>query len=435
MLLKRLQLGLIHVALTITLLPINSTLNRIMIKELALSATLVAVLASLPYLFSPIQVAIGSFSDRRPLFGYRRSPYILIGLIFCVAGVIISPHIAFLLAENFALGLALGLIAFGAWGMGFNFATVAYFSLATELSGEKGRGRTIATMFTMMIISIILTSFGLGRLLEPYSQAALISSFRLIGFVALALGLLGVIRLERRGPASEDAPTEQRFGWGHLYREVLDNRQAMLFFRYLILMLIAILGQDILLEPFGAEAFGLSVAQTTRITSIWGIFFLVTLILGGALERRVSKIRQARIGAWSGITAFALIVISGALGNLSLFYIGVVALGLATGLATVSNLSLMLDMTTAGKVGLFMGVWGMASAFSRLSGNLLGGVLRDLITAAANDAVFGYSAVFVIQMLILGLSLLLLRMVDVDSFKQKAEANTDYMERAALASD
>ena len=435
MLLKRIQLGLIHVALTITLLPINSTLNRIMIKELALSATLVAVLASLPYLFSPIQVAIGSFSDRRPLFGYRRSPYILIGLIFCVAGVIISPHIAFLLAENFALGLALGLLAFGAWGMGFNFATVAYFSLATELSGEKGRGRTIATMFTMMIVSIILTSFGLGRLLEPYSQAALISSFRLIGFVALALGLLGVIRLERRGPASEDAPTEQRFGWGRLYREVLDNRQAMLFFRYLILMLIAILGQDILLEPFGAEAFGLSVAQTTRITSIWGIFFLVTLIMGGALERRVSKIRQARIGAWSGITAFALIVISGALGNLSLFYIGVVALGLATGLATVSNLSLMLDMTTAGKVGLFMGVWGMASAFSRLSGNLLGGVLRDLITAAANDAVFGYSAVFLIQMLILGFSLLLLRQVDVASFKQKAEGQTEYMERAALASD
>ena len=59
MLRKRLQLGLIHVAVAMTLVPINSTLNRVMIKELALSATLVAIMASLPYLFSPIQVAIG----------------------------------------------------------------------------------------------------------------------------------------------------------------------------------------------------------------------------------------------------------------------------------------------------------------------------------------------------------------------------------------
>jgi Ca2+/Na+ antiporter len=61
---------LIHVAVAMTLVPINSTLNRVMIKELALSATIVAILASLPYLFSPIQVAIGSYSDRHPIFGF-----------------------------------------------------------------------------------------------------------------------------------------------------------------------------------------------------------------------------------------------------------------------------------------------------------------------------------------------------------------------------
>jgi len=85
---KRVQIGLIHVAVAMTLVPINSTLNRVMIKELAFAATLVAVLASLPYLFSPIQVAIGSFSDRHPILGYRRTPYILIGLLLCVFGVI-----------------------------------------------------------------------------------------------------------------------------------------------------------------------------------------------------------------------------------------------------------------------------------------------------------------------------------------------------------
>jgi len=118
MLWKRIQLGLVHVAVAMTLVPINSTLNRVMIKELALSATLVALLASLPYLFSPIQVAIGSFSDRHPILGYRRSPYILLGLVLCVLGVILTPQAAFLLAEDFWPGVALGVLAFGAWGMG-----------------------------------------------------------------------------------------------------------------------------------------------------------------------------------------------------------------------------------------------------------------------------------------------------------------------------
>ena len=118
MLLKRIKLGLVHVAVAMTLVPINSTLNRVMIKELAISATLVAILASLPYLFSPIQVAIGSYSDRHPFFGLRRTPYILVGLVLCVLGVVVSPWVAFLISENFGLGVLAGIVAFGAWGMG-----------------------------------------------------------------------------------------------------------------------------------------------------------------------------------------------------------------------------------------------------------------------------------------------------------------------------
>ena len=74
MLIKRLQLGLIHVAVAMTLVPINSTLNRVMIYDLNISKTIFTLLAVFPYLFSPIQVAIGSFSDRHPIFGFRRTP-------------------------------------------------------------------------------------------------------------------------------------------------------------------------------------------------------------------------------------------------------------------------------------------------------------------------------------------------------------------------
>src|SRR3990172_3954319 len=261
MLRKRVQLGLIHVAVAMTLVPINSTLNRVMIKELAISATLVAILASLPYLFSPIQVFIGSFADRHPLLGWRRTPYILTGLLLCVLGVVVSPLAAFSMASTYWAGLLIGLLAFGAWGMGYNFAAVSYLSLASELSGEKGRARTIATMWFMMIVGIIFTAVLLSRLVDPYTPEALQRAFWIIGMLALVLGALGILGLEKRNAAGEAGAAEQ-FSWRMAFGVVGENPQASLFFVYLVLLLIALLGQDILLEPFGAQAFGMPVTET-----------------------------------------------------------------------------------------------------------------------------------------------------------------------------
>jgi BCD family chlorophyll transporter-like MFS transporter len=433
MLVKRLQLGLIHVAVAMTLVPINSTLNRVMIKELAFSATLVAVLASLPYLFSPIQVAIGSFSDRHPLFGLRRTPYIALGLVLCVLGVILAPQAAFVMAQNFRLGVFLSVITFGAWGMGFNFATVSYFSLASEISGEKGRSRTVAIMFFMMIASIIATAIGLSRLLENYSPAVLLSAFRSVALAALVLGSIGLVGLEKRSTKAEMSD-EVRHSLPRLVGTLVANSQALRFFLYLILMLAAILGQDVLLEPFAAEAFGLPVNVTTRITSIWGTCVLLFLLVAGFLEGRVSKRGIVKVGALGAMLAFLIIAASGLVANKGLFYSGVVLLGLATGLATVSNLSLMLDMTTAQNVGLFIGAWGMADALARLTGSVLSGAVRDLVTQAASGGVSGYIVVFTIEAAMLLVSLLVLRRIDVSAFRRQAE-EPSLVERAALASE
>ncbi len=430
MFLKRIQLGLIHVAVAMTLVPINSTLNRVMIKELAISATLVALLASLPYLFSPIQVAIGSFSDRHPLLGFRRSPYILLGLLACVVGVVIAPQAAFLIAENFWAGVGLGVLAFGAWGMGFNLATVSYLSLASEVSGESGRGRTVAVMWFMMITSIIVTAIVLSHLVDPYTPEGLVRAFWMVGLAALFLGLLGLVRLEKRASAS----ASEEYSWGSIFHAIQQNRQAKIFFWYLTILLAAILGQDILLEPFGGEAFGLSVQETTRITSLWGACVLVALLVAGALEGRVPKRRVVKWGAWVALAGFGLIAASGLLLSNSIFYSGVVLLGIGTGLSTVSNLSLMLDMTMAEKVGLFIGAWGMSNAISRLLGSLLGGAVRDLVTQVSQNAVMGYVVVFVIEAALIAVSLWLLRGIDVTAFRHHA-AQPSLVERAAIASE
>jgi len=431
MLLKRLQLGLIHAAMAMMLVPINSTLNRVMIKELDLSATLVAVLASLPYLFSPIQVAIGSYSDRHPLFGLRRTPYILLGLLFCVGGLILSPQVAFLFSQNWWVGLALGVLVFGAWGMGFNFASVSYLTLASEISGEQGRSRTIAIMFFMMIVGIILTALSLAHMIDPYTPESLQHAFYILGGIALMLGLLGLIGLEKR---AKEACHAEHYSLRQMTQAIVGNPQARYFFVYLWLLLIALLGQDVLLEPFAGEAFGLSVQATTSITSIWGGCMLAALAIGGSLEGRVSKRKIAQVGNLGALLGFILITISGLIASSWVFYSGVILLGLGTGLSTVANLSLMLDMTTSASVGLFIGAWGVSNSLSRLSGSVLGGAIRDIVAQLTHSSTLGYVIVFGIEAGLMFIAISMLRSIDPAAFRRQAE-RMPFLETAALSTE
>jgi len=433
MFLKRFQLGLIHVAVAMTLVPINSTLNRVMIKELAISATLVAILASLPFLFAPIQVAIGSYSDRHPVFGYRRTPYILAGLVLCALGMLVSPQVAFLINENPGPGILAGIIAFGAWGMGYNLSSVSYLSLAAEISGEKGRGKTIATMWFMMIVSIIATAIGLSRLVDPYTPEALIRAFAYVSASALTLGLLGLIRLEPRSNISLPGASEA-YTVKEMTTAITANPVARTFFIYLLLLLAAILGQDVLLEPFGAEAFGLTVTQTTRITSIWGTFVLAAIIIAGLLEGRVAKRVVAQIGNVGALLGFMSIVLSGLMLDKNIFYTGVTILGIGTGLSTVANLALMFDLTIPGQVGLFIGAYGFSNALSRLTGSILGGVVRDLVTEVTGAAVTGYIVVFAIEAVMLLIAAIMLTRIDIGKFRKNA-GEPSFVEKVALAAE
>lgn len=435
MFIKRLQLGLIHVAVAMTLVPINSTLNRVMIKELSISATLVAILASLPYLFAPIQVAIGSYSDRHPIMGYRRSPYILAGLILCVIGLYVSPYVAFLMGNNLLLGILAGILAFGAWGMGYNLSSVSYLSLATEISGEEGRGKTIATMWFMMIVSIIATAIGLSRMVDPYTPEALIRAFGYVAAAALILGLLGLIGLEpRSGTSSSSDAQADTYTVKQMLDAVMANPIARIFFIYLLLLLAAILGQDVLLEPFGAQAFGMTVTQTTRITSIWGTFVLIAIIVAGLLEGRLAKKTIAQAGNIGALVGFVVIVISGIMINKDVFYTGVTLLGIGTGLSTVANLSLMFDFTVQGMVGLYIGAWGFSNALSRLTGSILGGVLRDVVTQATGQALSGYLIVFSVEALMLLIAAIMLTRIDVSKFQKQVE-DPSFIEKVALAAE
>ena len=386
--------------------------------ELALSATLVALLVSLPYLFAPIQIAIGSFADRNPIMGRRRTPYILIGILLSVAGVFLAPTAVFAFETSLTTGILLSLLAFGLWGMGFNFATVSYFSLATELSGESQRSQTISVMYFVMLISVITIGIAISRMVDPYSPQVVTQAVYMTGGIALIMGILGIIGLEP--PMEKVKTTDSQIPLKTMYQTVTNNPQAKLFFGYLVLLLAAILGQDVILEPFGGEALGLSVSQTSRLTSIYGACFLLTLMIAGYLERWLNKLKVANLGSWSAIAAFVVLALSGVMTNTSIFYLGVVLLGLAIGLATVSNHSLMLDMTTPQNVGLFIGAWGMATAFARLVGSLMSSVVIDSVATTTTNAALPYLIAFGLNIGFLFVSLRLLQRVQVGQFQTMA---------------
>jgi BCD family chlorophyll transporter-like MFS transporter len=427
---KNIRLGLLHVAVAISFVAINGVLNRIMIHDLGILATVVAGLVVLPYLLSPAQVWIGQYSDTHPVWGYRRTPYIVCGMVLCMGGMVLTPFAALLMAQNFMQGLVLGVFAFGAWGIGYNLAVVSYLSLASDLSTEEQRSRTIAVMWFMMIASIIVSAITLGRALEPYSDAQLIRVFAWAALAALGIAAVGLVKLE---PRHVKQTAQSRESQSAAIQAVLDNPQARLFFIYLVLMLVAILGQDILLEPFGAYAFGMSVEETTQLTALWGGTTLLALLFYGfGLNRWMDKKQGAALGGFTAATGLVMIAMSGMMQNELLFQPGIAILGFGTGIATATNLGLMLDMTTAEQAGLFIGAWGVADAASRGLGILMGGTVRDLITWMTGSISMGYTTVFLIQAGFLLMSLLLLNQINVSNFR---DSQPTLVELAALTGD
>lgn len=434
MFLKRLQLALIHTAVAMTLVPLTGTLNRAMIFDFGLSKTIFTLIAIFPYLFSPIQVAIGSFADRNPILGYRRTPHILLGLLLCAAGLGVSSFMVSTIQENFTFGILIGLFSFFLWGMGYHFSAVSYFSLASELSGEKGRGTTIAIMFFMMVLGIIAASQTVSRMATEPTFESLSRAFWIVAASALTLGLLGLIRLEPRFNSSSSNPSSKTHTLREMYAVITANPVARVFFIYLLLLLAAILGQDVLLEPFGAQAFGMSISETSRIVSYSQLLTLVAFFVAGFMEGRVAKKKIAQMGNICALLGFLLIVISGITRHLGIFYAGIMLLGFGTGIATVANLSLMFNLTVREEIGLYIGAWGFSNGLSRLTGLLMAGIVADVATNIAGNALSGYLVVFSIEALMLLIAAFMLYRIDVNAFHKQAH-EPSVTDKVALAAE
>jgi len=169
--------------------------------------------------------------------------------------------------------------------------------------------------------------------------------------------------------------------------------------------------QDILLEPYGAQLLGLSVAATTLLTALLAAGGIVGFVVAARrLVDGADPHRVAGFGALIGIFAFAFIIFSAPMNSQFLLSLGTVLIGFGAGLFTHATLTACMQAAPAGQAGLALGIWGAVQATSAGVAVGVGGALRDIVSAFAIDggmgpglvhAATGYGVVYSLEIALL----------------------------------
>lgn len=419
-----LQISLLNIAVTIVILPLDSTLNRIMITELGISATLVSFLIALRFLSSPLRIWFGRLSDTRPLGGRNRTWYILIGMVIMATGFLLTPKAAVAVSEGGIAEILGAVLVFALLGFGVNMTTPLYFALVADQSNEKQRSRIVALMFILLGIVVVVAAFGLGAAVgdNPLENGRLSIIFSIIAALVLILTFFGLIGVEKKNTISMPA-VDNSSNQRSVRSLLLKNKEVMRFFIYLVLTFVAIEAQEIILEPYAAAAFDMAVGETTMLTGIFRLGQLIMLAVGAWLVNRIGYRPSSYIGLLTGIVGFAIIILTGMRGLQGPFMGGVLIIGLASGIIAVTNLTLMMNMTETNRAGVYLGAWGFAQAVGVGTGTLLGGVIRDITLAITNQDLFSYYAVYGFEIILLMFAFPYIMELDVTRFREIAQIN------------
>jgi BCD family chlorophyll transporter-like MFS transporter len=404
---------------------VGGTLNRIMIADLRLPATLVGLFFALPLLESPLRLWLGYRSDGFPVLGRRREPYILAGALLAGLGIVAAVAAAVNSAGNSRVWLLGALLAFGLYGFGRNLAHNTFQALLADTFTGDQRPRAMTAYEVATLLGLVMGAGGLGKALEVFEPGKLLAVTLGAATVAVVLTGLAVLAQERRTPAADQIARQARsMPFAQAVREVVAaDPQVRLFFVLVLFTIIGTLAQDVLLEPYGALVLGMPVGDTSRLTAYWGLGVMASMLLSGLfLIKRLGYLTVLRLGLISSLLVFVGLVAVGVTGSAGLFRGLVLVMGLGTGLAGAGMLTGIINFTTTVRAGLLMGVWGMANLVGRAAGSLLGGAVVDLIQAiTAGNALLAYGTVFVLEAAMLLAALALSLRFNVGASKARRE--------------
>ncbi|OYY68474.1 BCD family MFS transporter [Sphingomonas sp. 28-63-12] len=392
---RLLRLSLFQVSVGMAFVLLNFTLNRVMIVELGVPATLVAAMVALPLLFAPARALIGFKSDNHAsVIGWRRVPYIWMGTLFQFGGLAFMPFALLLMSGRGALGsgveigTAAACLSFLMVGAGMALVQTAGLALATDLAPEASRPRVVALLYVMLLVGMFFSSVLLGNLLHDFDPNRLVGVIQGTAVVTAIINLTASWKQEARvrGGTKRDPDADFSSDWRAFVAPARTRR-------LLVALGLGAAGfgmQDILLEPYGGHVLGLSVGQTTALSALWSAGMIGGFAYAArALARHADPHKIAGFGALVGIAAFAMVVFSAPLASPAMLCVGVGGIGLGGGLFAIGTLIATMDLALPGKAGLALGAWGAVQASAAGVAILLSGALRDSVGALAMSGRLG----------------------------------------------
>jgi BCD family chlorophyll transporter-like MFS transporter len=397
------RLGLVQAMLGAIVVLTTSTLNRVMVVELALPALLPGLLVAWHYAVQLTRPRMGYGSD----LGARRTPWIVGGMALLALGGFGGALATAWMGTNVPAATVLAVLAFTAVGLGVSAAGTSLLALLARLVDAPRRASAAATVWVMMIVGFAVTAGLAGRFLDPFTPARLVAVSGAVSAIAFAVACLALAGLERHAPPRTAAdPQAGRPRFLAALAEVWGERDARRFTVFVFVSMVAYSTQDLILEPFAGALFGLSPGATTQLSGVQHGGTLAGMLLAALAGRRIGGVAFGSLQAWtvggclaSGAALLGL-VSAAALAPHWPLRANVFALGVANGAFSIAAIGAMMSLAGQGRgarEGTRLGLWGAAQAIGFALGGLAGAAASDLARWIIGSAGPAYASVFLLE--------------------------------------
>lgn len=403
------RLGLVQTALGGIVVLTTSTVNRVMVVELALPAMVPGALVSIHYAMQILRPRWGHGADQ----GWRITPWIIGGMAVLATGGALASVATALIAWDRTSGIALAVLAFVLIGAGGGAAGTSLLALLAKRVAPQRRPAAATIVWLMMIAGFAVTALVAGTFLDPFSMTRLVGVSTTISVVALVLAIVAVTGIEgRAGPAGHSVETDDgrpKPAFRTVLLEVWAEPRARLFTIFIFVSMLAFSGQDLILEPYAGLVFGLSPGATTRLSGIQNggvLAGMVTVALLGTYLRHDgwgSPRLWTVLGCIASAMALAGLALAGVAGRSWPLMTNTFLLGVANGIyagAAIGTMMALAGMGAERREGMRMGVWGASQAIAFGIGGFLGTVAVDLTRLLTGSSLIAYGGVFAVEALL-----------------------------------
>lgn len=387
------RLGLVQACIGAVVVLTTSTLNRIMVVELALPALLPGLLVAFHYFVQMARPRMGHGSD----VGGRRTPWIIGGMAVLGVGGVLAAAATALMGTDRAAGIALSVLGFALVGLGVSAAGTALLTLLAKRVTPERRSASATLVWITMIAGFAITALSAGKLLDPYSPQRLVAVSAAVSLIALLVTLVALHGLE--GEADLPEPQRQRMAFRAALAQVWEEPAARRFTVFVFVSMLAFSAQDLILEPFAGTVFGFTPGASTQLSGVQHGGVMLGMLLA-ATARGPGALRAWTVGGCLA-SALALLALTGAgitgSGPLKAM---VFTLGAANGAFSIGAIGSMMRLAGEGRgsmEGVRMGLWGAAQAVAFAFGGLVGTGASDLARWLIASAGSAYAAVFAFE--------------------------------------